>query len=287
VWIGVLAVFWAPLLWGDRAHVVDALISYGALVQNLARPMRDPDFFDVSWSLAVEEWFYLGFSALLFVVAGVSRRAALPVAVVVFLAGPMALRWWLRAQPGGSDHLVVYWLDCIAVGVVAAWVRARAPRVFAAGVWLLPVAVGLIWLSLHGGLARLGASAHLRRTFDFDLVAVALVLLLPAACLWADARGPVAGAVRVVSRLSYALYLTHLSVMIYVDAKRAVWHLSPVGAVTLSVGLILGLSYAMSRFVERPIMARRPDDRPRHQNSARAAAPMAEAAQASAEWGGA
>ncbi len=277
-----IALIWMPIIWPGGAHLVDALLSYGTLLQNLAWPMRDGNFFDVSWSLAVEEWFYLGFSALLFTLAAVARRAALPVAILVFIAGPMLLRWWLRAAPDTSDHLVIYWLDSIGIGVLAAWVAARRPAWFRAAAWLLPVGAALATLTYTGGLARFGVSAHWRRCLDSDLLAAALVLLLPAATRWRQARGPAAAAVRAISRNSYALYLTHLSVLIWVDYQRARWHLAPAPSVALSLALIAGLSYAMSRWVERPIMARRPNDRPQpsQPSPSSAATPQAEPHQA-------
>ncbi len=277
-----IALIWAPILWPGGAHLADALLSYVPMLQNLAWPMRDGNFFDVSWSLAVEEWFYLGFSALLFALAARARRAALPVAVTVFIAGPMLLRWWLRATPDGSDHLVIYWLDSIAIGVLAAWLAARRPAWFRAAAWLLPAGLALAALTYTGGLARFGVSAHLRRTFDADLLAVALALLLPAAARWRQARGPAAAVVRAISRYSYALYLTHLSVLIWVDYRRVGWHLAPAASVALSVALIAGLSYAISRCVERPIMARRPSDRPQpsHPIASSPATPQAEPSQA-------
>ena len=290
LWLAVLLIVWAPIIWQGHAHLADAVVFYGTLTQNLAWPMRDGGLFDVTWSLMVEEWFYLGFSALLFAGIGRLGRAALPIAIGVFLAGPVLARWWLRAAPDSSDHLVIYWLDPIAIGVLAAWMASRRPALFRAAAWLLPLALALVWWTFAGGLARLGVSAHLRRTFDFDLVALALVLVLPSAARWRHARGWAADAVRWLSRTSYALYLTHLSLLLWVGVHRAAWHLSPGGAVALSLGLITGLSYAMSRWVERPIMARRPDDRPPRQpsqtNTRIAAAPVMDPIQASPAPGG-
>jgi peptidoglycan/LPS O-acetylase OafA/YrhL len=287
LWIVVLTLLWAPIIWPDSHRSLDALWRYGLLLQNLAWPMRDGNFFDVSWSLAVEEWFYLGFSVLLFAIAARARKLALPLATTFFIAGPLLLRWWLRAEPDTSDHLVIYWLDQIGIGVIVAIIAARRPAWFRAAAWLLPLGLALVWLSYNGGLARFGVSAHWRRTLDFDLVGIALALILPAATLWQKASGPLAAAIRWISRTSYALYITHLSVLIWVTVYRGRWHLSAGASIALSIGLIFAISWAISRYVERPIMRRRPDDRPRqnpqtHQppSAASASPPTAEAAQA-------
>ena len=67
LWIAVLAVIWPPRPW-------DQVLRYATLTQNLAWPMPS-GWFGVSWSLTVEEWFYLLFSALLLSARGTARPA--------------------------------------------------------------------------------------------------------------------------------------------------------------------------------------------------------------------
>jgi peptidoglycan/LPS O-acetylase OafA/YrhL len=55
-----LAIFWRP-----AGNLLAYLAHYGTLTQNLLWSMPDDNWFGVSWSLSVEEWFYLLFSVLL------------------------------------------------------------------------------------------------------------------------------------------------------------------------------------------------------------------------------
>ena len=257
-WGVVLAVLWAPILWQATApaKLAAALPLYTVVAQNLAWPIRAPGFYDVTWSLAVEEWFYLGFAGLLF---GLWRllgaRAALMGATALFLAGPIVLRWWTGYDTSARGHIAVYWLDAIAVGVVAAWVRARHARAFAAAAWLLPLAAGLVVLMYAGGLQFLHVSERWARVFSIDAQAVTFALLMPAAVRWRTARGPVAWLVRAVSRYSYAVYLVHLSVLEYLSARHFAY---AAYAIVLAVGSIVVLSVGLSHAVEQPIMALRP-----------------------------
>src|SRR3954470_1290301 len=70
--------------------------AYLLFAQNLRRPM--PNFFIVSWSLTVEEWFYITLPVLIFVlyrVTGRQVRGAFLGAVAVLLLTPLAVRLYL------------------------------------------------------------------------------------------------------------------------------------------------------------------------------------------------
>lgn len=263
VWLVVLAIFLAPLIYPPHSgQLARDLLRYGTMTQNLAWPMID-GYFDVSWTLAVEEWFYLLFSAVLIALAMVlQRRVAFWLSIGVFVGLPALLRWCFLAA-GASDHIVLFWLDCIAFGVIAAWVSARHPRAFRMGALLLPLylaATGFLW---HGGLGDLGLSPRIRRTVDFEWVAVTQALCLPAAVRWREASGLAASLIRRLSEQSYGIYLMHLSVMEILNYWKGVWHLRASFCVALTLVLVFGLSFLSWRYFERPILRLRPHALPR------------------------
>jgi peptidoglycan/LPS O-acetylase OafA/YrhL len=119
--VGALALLWPPR--GDRdTH----LLSYATFTQNLLWPMPQDNWFNVSWSLSIEEWFYILFSALLVgVVALTGRRRGCAWGVIaLFVAAPTLLRWQTIAAAGqNAAHLreiVALRLDAITYGVVVA-----------------------------------------------------------------------------------------------------------------------------------------------------------------------
>ncbi len=290
VWLGILLVLWVPVLpMVTRRELAHTLPAYLAMVQNLFWPIEARNFFDVSWSLAVEEWFYLLFASLLFVGLGRLRRATMPALAVLFVAVPVACRAMWPAPPTPGDHLVPYWLDSIGIGVWVALLEARAPRLFKAACWAAPLGALMLAEAMFGGsLARFGASTPLRQVIEVDYVAVAMALMLPALARWRDARGPLAWGVRQIAALSYAIYLVHLSVLVFVGAKRTAWQLSPEQSGLLSLAATLLIALALSYTIERPIMRRRPDDRrPSQASPASMAAPNPDPAMASAAPDGA
>jgi peptidoglycan/LPS O-acetylase OafA/YrhL len=257
VCLALLALVWAPLLHLGAARTARLTAIFAVMLQNLAWPMVRDDYFDVTWSLAVEEWFYLGFATLLFLLARRRRDTAYLLLAAAFVTAPILGRMaWFA--PGASNHQVVFWLDCIGLGAIMAWVASRRPAWYRAAAWLLPVGLALTAFSLEGGLARLHVPPTLQNALNFDLVALAMLLCLPAAARWRDATGPLAALVRWIARLSYCLYLVHLSVLILIDAWRPTLHWSPATCVALSLAGMFAVAMALSALVERPIMARRP-----------------------------
>jgi peptidoglycan/LPS O-acetylase OafA/YrhL len=255
LWIAVLAVIWPPQPWSQVAH-------YATLTQNLAWPMPS-GWFGVSWSLTVEEWFYLGFSALLLSAAGLfGRRAGFWAATTVFLVVPAVLRWRMPESADFGEVLskvAVLRLDAIAFGVVLAWMQDRRGFVFCHPAPMLAVGMLLIlgiwsgWFDRHVPL-----DPHVRRTFLFDAGSLGFALCLPAAAALGRLPRLAASIVTAISTRSYAIYIVHLSVLEIVGAYRDRWHTPIWLAAAFSLAVIWALSSASWRWIEAPILACRP-----------------------------
>jgi peptidoglycan/LPS O-acetylase OafA/YrhL len=265
----LLALFWSPQLW-TRHHqpLFHVLPWYITLTQNFAWRMVG-DWFPVSWSLTVEEWFYLFFSGVLFAaVALLGRRAALAVTLLLFLTVPAVLRWSLPSNVDWGEvtsKVVLYRLDAIAFGVVVAWLHVR--QVFVTRYPGLLLAAGLLVIALFWGgvLDRtLAPPAHLRQTFMFDVASIGFALWMPAAAeMRGRPHGALARAARAISGQSYAMYLTHLTVVGIVGTYRDAWHLPAALAIIITIALLYGVTWLSFHRLERPILALRP---PQHRN---------------------
>lgn len=264
VCVAVLLAAWPPqfrqpqhgLPWRDLPWFL-------TLTQNMAWRMVD-NRFGVSWSLTVEEWFYVLFSGLLFAAAMLARRSlAFWGTVVLFLFVPAMLRWRLPDSVDWdqvTSKLVPYRLDGIVFGVVVAWMQVR--RIAATRYPRLLLAAGLLIIALiwSGTLDRLlQPPEHVRKTFIFDLASFGVALWLPAASLlhWRAHRWLAASA-QALSRQSYAIYLTHLTLIETVNFYRTSLHIAASLAIIATIAGVYCLSYLSFRFLEQPILALRP-----------------------------
>jgi peptidoglycan/LPS O-acetylase OafA/YrhL len=216
-----------------------------------------------SWSLAVEEHFYLLLPLTLAVIPYRGRRACLAGTWAVLAVGCAVARAWDRATfPTFPTH---HNLDALAWGVVLACIVSapRAPIRKAQPGLLLASGFGLLTLSFYyDGAGTSWSSA---------LVPVGLYLgygqvLLGFVNLPVDRfRGWIAWGIATVGFYSYAIYLWHLSLPVplsrLIDAAVESHGASPwtrlVVVTPLYVGLAIGVGVLTSRTIEQPFLALR------------------------------
>ncbi len=232
-------------------------------------------FMPESWSLAVEEWFYLLFPAMIWL--GLRLRARfevvfLSVAALLFVlsTGTRFMNAWLHPEIEWSSIqrcVVLYRFDALMFGIVAAWVHARFPVLWrkyraVCGVLglILTVFIYLTQWRFDGGISNADPRAFFGLTFRFTFISLGFALLLPWASEWRLSReSPASGVIRRLALWSYVIYLMHQPW--YAFAHR--WSFLPKGN-SFADGLIIfaltfggaivasGLVYWLC---ERPIMA--------------------------------
>lgn len=271
-----LAVNAAIALWITHAALPDA--KYLVFAQSLAWPALPP-FFPESWSLAIEEWFYL-LAAGAFALAAWRRVAPGTVGIAllaVVVAGPL-VRY--LAQAGGAlpidegvRKISLLRLDALAFGLGAAWIeryRAEAFRKLAgplpriAAVLLVLASVALI-ASLSRDLEILkpasGEGLRVLASLLFSALPLATALWLPWLASWITSDSPLAAPVSRVADWSYAIYLTHFPALL---TMLALWPVAGAGtgslvlrgAVWLTVSV--ALAAAVYRWYEHPLTMKRP-----------------------------
>jgi peptidoglycan/LPS O-acetylase OafA/YrhL len=120
----------ALLAWGIRSGTLDAFWLYPFFLQNFAWPQ--PVFFAESWSLAVEEIFYLLFPVLFIALGRLlgcgSDRSILFAALIVIFASLLA-RFAVAASVSIWDEdlrkVAVWRFDTLMYGVLLAWLYDR------------------------------------------------------------------------------------------------------------------------------------------------------------------
>lgn len=246
--------------------------------QSFAAPAAG-DFFPESWSLAIEEWFYL-LAAIAFALAAwrrVSPRALGMLLLAVLVAGPLARQLaqleWSLPMDAGVRKISLLRLDALVFGLGAAWLERHRPGVFerasgwgahAAALALTVAAVvalvALAWELRFFEPAR-SAGGRWLASFLFSALPLAAALCLPALSRWETWRSPLAHPIRKLSEWSYALYLTHFPTLLVL---LTLWPVAPANVAGLAartfvwVVVAVALAAAVYRWYEHPLTLRRP-----------------------------
>lgn len=236
--------------------------TYALFLQNFEMARLNSDgarFMRATWSLAIEEQFYLLFP---FLVAAL-RPNALPKALLGIAALAVALRFAVYARAG---YIPVYMLtptraDSLAIGGLIAWTFANArpwldansatlQRACLAIVALVPT----VWLIPRGELGwHMAVWGHSYLTLLYGAVLVLVLMNAGATILW-PLRTQLAAA---IAAISYTLYLIHMPVRrtfyAVFDVKHNLHSGSVIAIVALALAASLLLCVASYFAIERPL----------------------------------
>lgn len=236
---------------------------YAFFLQNVWKPVDL--FFWESWSLVVEEWYYLLFPILFFGALALVRAPARWVFLFVtalLIVASTVIRYGMLDEVGSVFELeesvrklVITRMDILGFGMLGAWLAAGFPAAWRR--WrLLLLLLGLAGMVVN---AMAYGNEHLRYscTIYFTLNAVSMTALLPVLSTWSGV--PSWGRPLVfISLVSYALYLVHQPVRALYG--RLYWDRSPGEGILLWLGywaMCIILSWLVYRFWERRFMAMR------------------------------
>lgn len=203
---------------GFRGGDLSVLPQYLVFGQNFA--WRHPSFFGEAWSLSVEEWFYVLAPAsllLLKYLRWLTPTEQLAIAFTMLYLLSTFGRLWLSLEAGGSlnwgsDIRKVTWLrfDSIALGGLAIVLRKNSYHLFAKlrllaliGAASLPVVYFAV-PDFRDTTFGQSAFFNLASLAGLGLILVGDYLSISPWLIWTS---------RQIAKLSYGLYLTHLSVL--------------------------------------------------------------------------
>ena len=213
---------WVPSLFGGEFPVW----SYFFFLQNFAMAGTDsygPWFMSATWSLAIEEQYYLAFP---FVVAFVSKRALPKVLIAILVIAPL-LRIWSYSHTGSympSYVLTSHRADTLAIGALIAWafseetVKAyvfKNVRLVRWALLALIVVAPLLWAGRGETFPmRMAYWGHTYLTLLYGSIVLFVLTHTNARELW-PLRSRLAFG---VATISYTLYLVHQPVQGLIEA---------------------------------------------------------------------
>jgi peptidoglycan/LPS O-acetylase OafA/YrhL len=241
-------------------------LRYLVFAQNLMN--GENPFYGVSWSLAIEEWFYLLFplALLFFTLCGATKRLSFLLSTAVFVLLPIVVRELLFTDtaPTAVRLMTIPRLDAVFYGVaVSFWVSryhlSRVVRLTAFAVGLAIVAPLWALLTFHDEGTQI---------YRLSFVAVPLGFALTMPLMKTVRQLPRAGAslqlgIRNISVWSYSVYLMHVPLLVTIYAIFGDSRRNPL-VNTLSKVLAVALCVLLSKLVyeqfEVRLTRRRPGD---------------------------
>lgn len=206
-------------------RIPDQVWKYYLFIQNFLSPQ--PAFFSESWSLSIEEWFYLLIPLLIWLGTKIWKfRITLLIIMIACILFSCWLRYYRYETMSFTDlksvdlniyRQVLTRMDAILFGVIGAYVAYFHPDFWRKSRF---IAIGLLIVSFP--ILRM----FVKEQVDFftivffpALKSLAILFILPLFSLWKSAKGMLPKAITYVSIISYSLYLINRTIGIDIVIK--------------------------------------------------------------------
>ncbi|MEL6534754.1 MAG: acyltransferase [Bacteroidota bacterium] len=266
--IVVNVVVYAFLLDNDVWQEV-TLWKYFVFLQNVSQ--HPGEFFSESWSLTIEEWFYLTIPLVMmgiyYLFTFLSVKGRILLSILLYIGISFTLRWFVAQDPSVDWRLELRMvmplrLDSIGVGVLAAFIHIYSPVWWDKNKkWLFVLGTTVFLFNCYYYLNEvlpnaLGNTTLFDRTIYFNITNLSFAAVLPMASTWKRQNSWLGKFVTITSLISYSLYLVHVSVVRNLVMEYLDWSGRVNGILVwlLFVVASYGLSYLLFVYFEQPMM---------------------------------
>jgi peptidoglycan/LPS O-acetylase OafA/YrhL len=224
-------------------------------------------FFSVSWTLVIEEWFYLILPLVIFIFfrSGIQKRKFIMFTIGVIVAEIILRMLYVAYKDvpwAGIVGSFPFRFDSFMIGVFIAFIKVDYPNVFnklsgklISFVFVIALLLYLWAFSASEG-GQLASKVYWTRTFGFTITSILLALQMPFLTNSTFLNGINENnlfkqTITWLSLLSYPIYLIHMDVFVYV---RKYLHIhSEALYLTVCYSVILILSYLLIVFFHQPV----------------------------------
>ncbi|WP_018343038.1 acyltransferase family protein [Cytophaga aurantiaca] len=242
------------------------LLNYIWFGQNLYKPIGG--FFGVSWSLAIEEFFYLLFPFFIWLIYITKRADKLElnykkriflITTVCFIVIPVLIRIFY-SDKGDWDSwqrkIVVARLDAMMYGVLVAYITTFHPEIIA---WFKKKAVPVLAIILIGCLTKIllkTTESSLYTVLYFTVLPIMLAIILIIVKDYNISNPFLRNTIMKISLCSYSVYLSH---MLIFDVFERVFRDIEINALTKlllrfgETSIIFVVSWILYKYFEVPV----------------------------------
>ncbi|HRE49882.1 MAG TPA: acyltransferase [Flavitalea sp.] len=264
-WLRILPLYFVMyfaylLLYNLYIYPVRFDISYLLFLQNIR---STPTFFGESWSLSIEEWFYLCVPVIIlffyYIASLISRKRRAEIAFLSTAFGLILLMIVFRQASAGSGinhQAVIFRMDAIAYGLIAAYVSMRIPHL--SNRRAVQTIIGGLALWLAAAILMLSPliDAHTKPLY-YPMCGIGSAALVLGLYYYSFKRRILF--VTYTSKISYSIYLIHLSGVLIPLSIATLGLSAPILFVVwlISFPFIWILSLLSFKFIELPFLSLR------------------------------
>lgn len=235
--------------------------SFFIFCQNLSHGFYD--FFWESWSLSVEEWFYLSLPILIFLISNIfNYKNSIIISIGILIIIPFLYRLSISNQKVDQfwwdvefRKVVLTRIDAISYGILAAYIKFHYNYFwFKYRKWLFIFGLIIMYILLY---INKDFNSFFYKTFYFNFISIGAVLLLPLADSINEYKNKNIGVIfTFISKISYSLYLINLGIVISVISHNfeLKTNTNQIIAYYSYWAIVIILSWIIYTFYEKPIM---------------------------------
>ncbi len=240
-----------------------AFLKYSVFLQNFTQPIQK--FFPESWSLSLEEWFYIFYSLFLIVVLGFkpikNLRNRILFSILSFIIIIFAIRIGFyiftfeeEMNPVKSIRTVtIARIDSLMIGVLAAYLKIYFQKVWYQAKWIKFILGLAIIYFVYFNVNELSNS--FLYIFSFPISSIGASLMLSAADQKLHFKSNWGRWITHISLISYSLYLTNLPIMRYIIGPlEQNFTIEPALLIILYLVLNYIIASLIYKYFEKPMM---------------------------------